>query len=98
MSIDEITKDKNLMRIIWLTLSLTTQIKEDELMKALLYLLEDYFIKHDKEWLEKWITAAEEFAESGKSAALHELMTEATSIGKMIMLLEEDPTFKESLH
>ncbi len=98
MSIEEITKDKNLMRITWLTLSLTTQIREDDLLFALSSILEDYFLKYDSEWLEQWMLAADKCAKSGDPSALLEMMAEATAIGRMIAVLEDDPGFKSTLH
>lgn len=98
MSIEEITKDKNLMRITWLTLSLTTQIREDELLVALSSIVEDYFIKYDGEWLEQWMHAADECAKSGDPSALLEMMAEATAVGRMITILEDDPGHKSTLH
>ena len=98
MSVEEITKDKNPMRITWLTLSLSTQIKEDELLVALSSLLEDYFMKYDKEWLDRWMIAAEECSDTGDPSALLEMMAEATTVGRMITMLEDEPGIKETLN
>lgn len=98
MTIEEITRDKSLMRITWLTLSLTSRVGEDELLMALSSLLEEYFIRYDSEWLDLWIKAAEEYSHNGNPHALLDLMADATEINRMISDLEANPGMKSTLN
>lgn len=98
MSFEEITENKNLMRITWLTLSLVVNVKEDELLLTLSHLLEEYFLKHDKEWLENWMEAAEKCEESGDPSNLIEMISEAMILNQMIKDLEDNPGLKYTLN
>ena len=98
MLVENITKDKNLMRITWLAFYLSPQVKEDEILLSLSFLLEDYFIKYDKIWLDEWVEAVEISSKTGDGSPIINMLAEATSLGRMISILEDSPEFKNTLN